>query len=284
MRHVRGGAVAAVALAVAGGLALALLLASGGGVRSRSSSDGPAGPAKLSSAPSTAGGAPGRRTPSPHRTARGSGTGKGTRSSPGPVPSGGRSASSAGSSSPATFPVPSGADLQAALLTAAELPGGGFAAEPTGSGISLGSLQRVCPVLGGFGSGGSAQASAAYTRGGLGPDLSETLLQASVSGAETQIGQFAQVAQACGSFSIAVNGTYAAVAITIEAFPSVGDQTVALRISADLPAYGVTISGDIVAVSHHGTVIVVTNVGLPLDSGLTRAVVTQAYAKVAARW
>jgi hypothetical protein len=117
----------------------------------------------------------------------------------------------------------------------------------------------------------------------VGPDISETLLQYPVSVAEMQMEQFAQVADECSSFAVTTHGLSIDVGIALEAFPSLGDQTLALRVSADVVTDGITITGDVVAVRHEGTVMVVTNVALPLNSGLTRSVVAAAYANVAAR-
>ena len=114
--------------------------------------------------------------------------------------------------------------------------------------------------------------------------MSETLLQYSVSGAEAQMRQFAQVAQACASFPVATHRVSIAVSLSREAFPVFGNDTIAVRVTANLAKYRLSISADIVAVRHGGTVIVVTNVALPLDSGLTQSTMAAAYAKVAARW
>ena len=114
--------------------------------------------------------------------------------------------------------------------------------------------------------------------------MSETLLQYSVSGAEAQMRQFAQVAQTCASFPVATHRVSIAVSLSREAFPVFGNDTVAVRITANLAKYRLSISADVVAVRHGGTVIVVTNVALPLDSGLTQSTMAAAYAKVAARW
>ena len=77
---------------------------------------------------------------------------------------------------------------------------------------------------------------------------------------------------------------FIAVSLSREAFPVFGNNTVAVRITANLAKYRLSISADVVAVRHGGTVIVVTNVALPLDSGLTQSTMAAAYAKVAARW
>jgi len=192
-----------------------------------------------------------------------------------------------GSPAPSATPfVPSAADLQAALLTSGELPDGSYTVQPSDSAIGFGTLTSVasCPQLTEGQSDLSAEQAVAYTAGQLGPDLSETLLQNSVSGARTQLAGFGQVARACGHFALTADGLKMDITLATEPFPVSGDQTVALRITVVVLEYGVTINGDMVAVRHEGTVIVLTNVGYPLNSGLTESLTARAYAKVAARW
>jgi hypothetical protein len=246
------------------------------------------GPLAAGSSP-TAGGGGGTSRPgstnkpvaSPASTARGTpgtrGSSDGTsspRSSPGP-------SANPAEPSASSSPVPTQEELAAALLTTADLPGG-YSAEPPGSGLTLNSLTE-CPELG-DGPNPDAQAAVAFTAGNQGPDVSETLLQYSVSAAKAQISLFTRVAQACNNLSFTAAGLTFSVGIVTEHPPGLGDESVALRINAALTAYNITINGDLVAVRHGGTVIVVTNVGLPLNAAVTQTVVSQGYAKVAARW
>lgn len=175
--------------------------------------------------------------------------------------------------------------LEAALLTAGELPGGGYGAEPQGAGITTGSIGE-CPELNALSSSASAQAEVAFFRDSSSdPDaVSEMLLQYTIGDAEAQMKLFASVPQDCATLSAKAGGFDLAITISAESFPVTGDQTVALRINATLVGLGTTISGDLVAVRHGGTLLLITNVGLPLDSGLTRSLVSMAYAKVAAQW
>jgi len=97
------------------------------------------------------------------------------------------------------------------------------------------------------------------------------------------------VANACPSFTVVIptaslGKLTVQIGVADEAFPAVGDQTAALRVTADVITIGVTVSGDIVAVRHGGTVILVVNVALQVDSGLTRSVLDEAYRKVATSW
>jgi hypothetical protein len=284
VRHGRGSVLAAAGvLMIAGGLVTVVVATSGGG------SAGTSGPGAHVPGlwPVLAGGTP-SRLPTPSRSARARAKARRSHPKAAPATSPGASATAlppgaAGTSSPrATLPAPTRPDLQAALLTAGELPGGGFTTQAGSAGTGLGSLS-ACPELSAGESGGTPE-DVSFIRAATASAVSETLIQDSVTGAEAQISQFAQVARACGSFSATVSGYAMDVTIASEAFPATGDGTAALRLSARLAAYGVTVTGDIVAVRHGGTVIVVSNVDYPLDSGLTRAVVGLAYAKVAARW
>jgi hypothetical protein len=180
--------------------------------------------------------------------------------------------------------VPDQEQLQAALLTASQLPGGGYTVQPSSSAVGLGSL-KYCPALSAGESGVSAQASQAFTAGSAGPDVSEGLFQDTVSGAEQMLGAFTTVPRTCGSFSTTVGTLQLAISVAAASFPSIGDQTAAVQVNVTLAAYNATIYADVVAIRHGGTVIVITNVQYPgLDQGLTAAVATAAYNKVAARW
>jgi len=130
----------------------------------------------------------------------------------------------------------------------------------------------------------AAQAQEAFSAGNSGPDISETLLQYPVSVAKGQLAQFAETANVCAIFSGNIQGTILRIAVTREAFHSFGDETVALSVSADvIRANNLTVNSDVVAVRQGGTVILITNAGIPLDTGLTRTLVSAAFARVAAR-
>jgi len=129
-----------------------------------------------------------------------------------------------------------------------------------------------------------AQAQEAFSAGNSGPDISETLLQYPVSVAKGQLAQFAETANVCATFSGNEQGVILRIVITREAFPMFGDETVALSVSADvIRDNNLTVNSDVVAVRLDGTVILITNTGIPLDTALTRTLVSAAYARVAAR-
>ncbi len=185
--------------------------------------------------------------------------------------------------------MPTQTELEAALLTASEV-GPGFSVQAPGSGISEGSLTNACPAVA-AGSNPSETAIRAFVAnpGTLSvDDVTEELLQFTVSGAEAQLDQFAQVVNACGSFSVTIptsaENLQVQIGLANEAFPAVGDQTAAIRVTADVVTLGVTVTGDIIAVRYGGTVVLMVNVALEVSSDLTRSVVDTAFAKVAARW
>jgi hypothetical protein len=188
------------------------------------------------------------------------------------------------SPSPSPSPVPDQAQLQAALLTAAQLPDGSYTAEPAAADVGLGSL-KYCPALSAGQSGVTAQASVSFNGGETGPDISEGLFQDTVRGAEQMLGAFKTVPSSCGSFSAVVDGISLAITVGTVSLPAIGDQTATVQVNVTLTAYDVTISGDVAAIRHGGTVIVVTNVAYPtLDQGLTQAVAAAAYKKAASLW
>jgi hypothetical protein len=205
------------------------------------------------------------------------------------TPGTGRRTSSSASPSPSVG-VPSQSQLEAALLTAPEV-GPTFTEQPEGSGISDNSLNTACPALA-DGANPSETAIRAFVAD---PDstsityVTEELLQYTASGAKAQLDQFAQVANACPSISAVIpTSPFGKLTVEIgvadEAFPAVGDQTAAVRVTGDVVTLGVTVSGDIVAVRQGGTVILVVNVAVQVNSGLTGSVVNNAYQKVAASW
>jgi hypothetical protein len=162
-----------------------------------------------------------------------------------------------------------------------ELPALGFSAEPAETGTDAGSLLAGCPFTTAGQANPLAQAAAAFSAGSSGPDVTEALLQYPVSVAEGQLDQFAATANVCSSFPVSYHGIVIKIDIAREAFPSFGDGTVALRISSDVISdHNLTVETDLVAVRRGGTVLLIVNTGIPLDTGLTRTIVAESYAKV----
>jgi hypothetical protein len=181
-------------------------------------------------------------------------------------------------------------ELSSALLPAAALPGftalPGFGTIPMAAGGGTDGLLAGCPSAAGGQVAPSAEASEAFgPRSGTGPEITEMLLQYRASTAEGQLTQFADAANACSSFPSTLQSLVLEIGITPEAFPSYGDDTVALRLSADMISDGdLLIDSDIVAVRYAGTlmVLVITNNAGQPDPVLTRTMVRAACMKVAA--
>lgn len=242
--------------------------------------------------PQTSGSAPGQTptSPTPHHPVTSAATEP-------PWSHGRTSASAPASSSPASSgasPAPSGvpsqSELDSALLTAAQV-GPGFTRQPADSGISESSLTSACPAVGGASPSEMAMASFVANPGSLSiTEVTEELLQFTPGQAVAQLNQFAQVAMACPEFSIVIptaeGNIPAQIAVIQEALSGIGDQDAAIQITADLttPLGEVTLSGDIVAVRLGGTVILVVNAAVQLDTDLTNSVLSRAYEQVAARW
>jgi hypothetical protein len=187
--------------------------------------------------------------------------------------------------------VPSQSDLEGALLSASQI-GPGFEQQPEGSGIGEGSMTSACPAVG-LGASPSAMAIRAFVAN---PntvnvvEVTEELMQFTPSQAQAQLDQFAAVANACSTFTVEVPTSLGKLQVQIgiaqEAFAGVGDQDAAIRVTADVATTqgDIPVYADIVAVRHGGTVILVVNAALQVDTDLTSSVVNQAYDKVAARW
>ncbi|HEY3871865.1 MAG TPA: hypothetical protein VGM10_26115 [Actinocrinis sp.] len=190
------------------------------------------------------------------------------------------------SPSPSASPTfePTSADLRAALLTAAQIPGGGFTVQSTATSLPVNTVAQ-CPALNELQSSADAEADISFSSSSLGPYISETLLQYSVPAAQAQIAQFAEVANSCSDMQFAIEGLDIDASLAVEPFPPFGDQTSALLLTADvLTLGGFVINGEIVGVRHGGTVIVISNVAYPPDTSLTPEVVSRALANVTARW
>jgi hypothetical protein len=187
--------------------------------------------------------------------------------------------------SPGNPGVPTSAELQAALLTAGQIPGGTYTVMPSSSVIGTGSL-GTCAALSAGGAGVTAQASVFYTAGQAGPYIEEALLQDSVRGAEQMVSALTVAAQSCGPIPLSVDGYNLLVTLQAESFPAIGDQAAAVAVNVRLAGGSVTLHvADIAAVRLGGTVIEVTNGGYPLAGALTSEATSDAYDKVAAaRW
>jgi hypothetical protein len=153
-------------------------------------------------------------------------------------------------------------------------------------------MTSACPAVGN-GASPSEVAIAAFVANPSSvtiTEVTEELLQFTPDEAKAQLDQFAQVAEACPEFNVQVpsaEGTIQAqIGLAQEAFSGIGDQDAAIRVTADLTTQegDVAISGDIFAIRHGGTVILVVNAAIQLDTDLTDSVAKEAFQQVAARW
>lgn len=181
--------------------------------------------------------------------------------------------------------VPSQAQLQAALLTVANLPSGmGFQSQPVPTGNHVGSF-APCPDAA-KGPQPSKAASIGFTTGtGLNTmTLIEGLQQYSAGAALATLKQVADIVSECNNIKFHEAGLDVRMNVEREAFPSYGNGTVALRAVSDITnANDTMVDTDIVAVRHGGIVIVITNTAEAqiFDPSLTRLAVAAAYKKAA---
>jgi hypothetical protein len=195
------------------------------------------------------------------------------------------SAAKTTASAPASAPlrVPTAADLQAALLTAADLPAG-YSAQPVSESDLGGSSLSGCPALTSNPMGVSDQAAVNLTGPGAATSVSETLMQLTAGDAAKAMASYAAMSTSCRSFTGQVDTYPVAFSTAPLAVTALGDQRTAVRITGYVLALHVSIYTDVVVVRHGGTLIVVIDVGLTPETAFTGQIASKAYAKVAARW
>ena len=196
-----------------------------------------------------------------------------------------RSQTTATASAPASAPsrVPTAADLQAALLTAADLPGG-YSAQPVSESDLGGSSLSGCPALTSNPIGVSGQAAVNLTGPGTATSVSESLMQLTAGNAAKAMASYAAMSTSCRSFTGQVDTYPVAFSTAPLAVTALGDQRTAVRITGYVLALHVSIYTDVVVVRHGGTLIVVIDVGLTPETAFTGQIASKAYANVAARW
>ncbi|WP_329318093.1 hypothetical protein [Streptomyces sp. NBC_01262] len=89
---------------------------------------------------------------------------------------------------------------------------------------------------------------------------------------------------ACSSFTGKVAGYDVSFTAAALSLPATGDRSTTTQFTGVITQLGVTLYADVRAIQHGSTVIVVSHVGLAVDTGLTRDTANTAYKKVAARW
>ena len=206
--------------------------------------------------------------PSPSRTAK-------------PTPTVSKSAP-APSPSPTATP-PTASQLQAALLTAADVGSGYVAQQVSGVG---GSWLNACPAVNDTPVGTSADAAIAMTDSHTGSAIGEALFQLDHSAVAGAMAAYAAGPQDCATFTGVLDGVDFSFTTAPLFVARLGDDTTAMRITGTATVQGqvITFYFDIVVIQHVNTVIVALVSGLSPDINLTESVASAAYAKVAARW
>lgn len=179
--------------------------------------------------------------------------------------------------------MPTTAELQAALLTTADMPAG-YSVEPGGGSALDGSSISGCPQLASNPSGVTAQATVGLADPPDKPSVGETLLQLSPADAASAMASYARIATDCSQFTAVVdhyNVTFTTAPLAVGAQ---GDQASAVHITGHIRSASRPIYVDFAAIRHGGTLIVVIDVNLTSDTAFTTQITGQAYAKVAARW
>lgn len=179
------------------------------------------------------------------------------------------------------LPVPSGAELAAALLTPADLRG--YALQSSGSGDSSFS---GCQVLVNNPAGAIADPSVTLMDEGTGTTVSEMLLQMTPGDVPHAMNEYAAMPGSCHSFTGTVDGFTLSFSTAPLQVRALGDQTVAARITGEITGTNEHVYTDVVVVRHYSTLIVtsIAIVGQLPGTTLTETVAAKAYAKVAARW
>jgi hypothetical protein len=190
-----------------------------------------------------------------------------------PAPNGGARSSPATSS-------PGRNDLQSALLTAEDLPPG-FVESSLPSDVGLGAVEG-CPLLDtGRSRDVTAKASVAFAGKPAGRFIVEELEQMSATDARESMSELARVPSECGSYTAQAGGLEMAFSATKLDLPSIGAETVALRITAEIAGLGAVMEEHAVAARHGDVVMVVIQVAPgPADRAVTESVARRAYEKV----
>lgn len=182
----------------------------------------------------------------------------------------------------ATVPAPSTSASTAAgqpaaasskLLALADMPTGFSQTQPSpDSGTSR---LSGCPNLDNAKHQGPT-AEADFNAGDLGPFVTETIAtHVSEADAKAAVAEAKKAINSCRAFS---DGS-AHFKLASLSFPKLGDDTVALRLTATTS--GVTLTGDLVEIRSGELVALITNLGLKADSGLTETVAHKAVGKLA---
>lgn len=177
---------------------------------------------------------------------------------------------------------PTAAELTAALLTPADLPGSFTTQSLSGGGLGDDALSG-CPTLTTDPPGVRASVGSLLAGSDGTTFIGDTLQQLAPADVVGAMNRYAALPSACRTFSGKISGQNITLHTASLAFPGFGSRTVAVAVTFSLPGLG-TISEDFVIVQYKDTLIGVVSQGLPTDTALTREAVSNAVKKVAARW
>lgn len=169
------------------------------------------------------------------------------------------------------------AELRAALLTVTDLPAG-FTVDTSPESASTTS---GCEQLDALKRQGGSELEARFTKGSYGPFVSETLKQGpSEAATHDALVKMSGALSQCRTFSTkADDGSTVTMKLGPLSFPKLGDETFALRMTAD--SQGLTLAGDMVVIRQDAVGILITNLAFgTVDTQLTETVAHTAVAKL----
>ncbi|MEN3305360.1 MAG: hypothetical protein V7603_1562 [Micromonosporaceae bacterium] len=188
-------------------------------------------------------------------------------------------------SPPRSAPVPSAAQLRAALLGPADLPG--FSQDSKDE-SPIGSTP-ACPALDDdFSGSATATAGALFKKSATGPFIRERLSQLSTGRASAAVSTIAGLPRRCPSFTEDVpqlNGTVRFTVISLST-PRIGDGIAAFRLTMRPDsAPGFAVYENVLIIRRGGTIILITQTDInTIDNGLTSSSGNAAYQKTARVW
>jgi hypothetical protein len=169
------------------------------------------------------------------------------------------------------------AQLRAALLAVTDLPAGfteDTSPEPASTPSGCKELQALDKQDG-------TKLEAKFTRGNFGPFVTHTLDQApSEAAAHEALAKVSGALSRCRTFtSKADDGSTVTVKLGALSFPNLGEETYALRMTAD--SQGLTLAGDVIVVRQDAIQVLITNLGVgAVDTQLTETVARRALGKL----
>jgi hypothetical protein len=182
---------------------------------------------------------------------------------------------------PTGAPAAAAGDLRPALLTAADLPDGFVltaAATDDDGAVSIGGNFPGCPSLAPLTGDGTRAAAVTYSKGAVGPYLTEALVRFPAGAAVPAMDRLAAAVTTCKSFSQELAGITVRFTLAPTEPPAgLGDRAIGVRMTGDTD-FGIAVTADIVA-ARRGDVVLWLN---DMTIGTTPAGMVATLAKPAA--